>query len=639
MDRHIFDGTQEFHIGCNYWASHAGPGMWRDWRPEVVERDLRLLAGQGIALLRVFPNWRDFQPLCELAGYGNVPVEFRFGEEPLPDTAAGGAGVDAVMLERFRRFVRLAGSMGFRLIVSLVTGWMSGRMYVPPAFERRRLLTDPEVVQWQVRFVRTVVSELREQPEIAAWEPGNECNCMEPCTQSELHCWFMLICDAIRREDPARPVLSGTNSRVGGTQIPDMAEAADVLCVHAYAPFSKYCRVDPLPTMRNAFQAVFMARCCADIGRTAALVEEAGSLGPTQNGEEEAAQFTENLLWNAYAHDCRGVLWWCAFDQERIGTAPYDWLSLERELGLFRSDGSPKPAVARLKMLAELFRERPLPLFRRDAVCLLTEEQDQWGTAFLTFLLAKAAGFDLEFQFASEPLRPAALYLMPSVAGFRVLPRRRYLELLAAVERGASLYISSDDCGIEPFALFGAPIHTISERREPARIVSRELGFDFTVSCPHELRLGEGTAEVLAHDGRGGPAFTCAGYGRGRLLFLNVPLESALAAAGRLFEPGAPPYHRIYRLLAERSGIRRLAVSPDPRLTLTEHPAGDRVRLVAVNNSPQALQVTLALAPDWTARPGPELRLAPNSGALLELLPVKSRRGVPVRPELQGAGV
>lgn len=29
-----------FSIGCNYWASHAGTAMWRDWRPDVVRRDL-----------------------------------------------------------------------------------------------------------------------------------------------------------------------------------------------------------------------------------------------------------------------------------------------------------------------------------------------------------------------------------------------------------------------------------------------------------------------------------------------------------------------------------------------------------------------------------------------------------------------
>jgi thymidylate synthase ThyX len=30
----------ELLCGCNYWASHAGMYMWRNWDPGVVEEDL-----------------------------------------------------------------------------------------------------------------------------------------------------------------------------------------------------------------------------------------------------------------------------------------------------------------------------------------------------------------------------------------------------------------------------------------------------------------------------------------------------------------------------------------------------------------------------------------------------------------------
>ena len=29
-----------FYTGCNYWASHAGVYMWRDWNGEQVEKDM-----------------------------------------------------------------------------------------------------------------------------------------------------------------------------------------------------------------------------------------------------------------------------------------------------------------------------------------------------------------------------------------------------------------------------------------------------------------------------------------------------------------------------------------------------------------------------------------------------------------------
>ena len=33
----------KFFVGCNYWASHAGIYMWRNWNAEQVEQDLATL--------------------------------------------------------------------------------------------------------------------------------------------------------------------------------------------------------------------------------------------------------------------------------------------------------------------------------------------------------------------------------------------------------------------------------------------------------------------------------------------------------------------------------------------------------------------------------------------------------------------
>ena len=39
MDMAIFEDGRRFFVGCNYWASHAGTNMWRDWSAESVEAD------------------------------------------------------------------------------------------------------------------------------------------------------------------------------------------------------------------------------------------------------------------------------------------------------------------------------------------------------------------------------------------------------------------------------------------------------------------------------------------------------------------------------------------------------------------------------------------------------------------------
>ncbi len=55
-------------VGCNYWASNAGTEMWRNRGEETVDEDFRKLSRYGVKYLRVFPNWRNFQPIVPLMG-------------------------------------------------------------------------------------------------------------------------------------------------------------------------------------------------------------------------------------------------------------------------------------------------------------------------------------------------------------------------------------------------------------------------------------------------------------------------------------------------------------------------------------------------------------------------------------------
>ena len=198
MDK-IF-GEQNFVIGCNYWASHAGTSMWKDWRPEVVEADMAKLAEAKMEVVRVFPMWPEFQPLYRHHRGNNRPYELRWPDNAeIPVDADGHrSGVDPVMLERLVWFCDCAHRYGLKLGIGLVTGWMSGRIFAPPAFELCNLLRDPQVVRWQVRMVHRIVRELRNHPAVLFWGIGNECNCLDKVTRQEGALWASTIADAIR---------------------------------------------------------------------------------------------------------------------------------------------------------------------------------------------------------------------------------------------------------------------------------------------------------------------------------------------------------------------------------------------------------------------------------------------------------
>lgn len=595
-----------FVVGANYWASHAGTAMWRDWRPEQVDEDLRRLAAHGLEVLRVFPLWPDFQPLRLLRSGHNHPTEYRHGEEPLPDDPIGQAGLSELMLGRFATFADLAEQHGLRLIVGLLTGWMSGRMHLPPAFESANPLTDPGAIRWEIRLIREFVGRFREHPAIAAWDLGNECNCMGPANRDQAYAWTAIVADAIRVADPSRPVVSGMHSLspTGDWTMQDQAELTDLLTTHPYPVFTPHCDHDPVDSIRTILHGTAESRYYADIGGKPCLCQEIGTLGPVIASETIGADFLRACLVSLWANDCHGLLWWCAHDQDHLTHAPYDWHAVERELGLLRQDGTAKPVLEALRGFRE-FREglpwERLPVRERQAICVLSEGQDQWAAALGSFVLAKQAGFDLEFQFGAQPIREAPVYLLPSLCGHAMLSRRRMSELLARVEAGADLYLSlgsglpsgfEEITGLEPQRRF--------RRQGPARLAGRGLR-ELTLPAEFAVEFAVTRATVLAEEDSGNPALTVAPYGAGRVFFLGAPLELATATTpGVLHGASAQPCWEVYRIIGQRALAARRLSKDCPSLALTEHPSADGSAIaVAINQSAEACACSLAVAAGW----------------------------------------
>ena len=595
---------------CNYWASHAGTEMWSDWRPEIIREDFMKLSQAGLQVVRIFPLWPDFQPLKKLYGVFGRFVELRIGEQPLPDTEAGRAGIDTIMLERFRCVADLADECGLKLVVGLVTGWMSGRMFAPPAFESLNLLTDPLVIRWQVKMVRHIVRKMKYHSAIVAWSVGNECNCMAPADRDQAWLWTNTISAAIRAEDDTRQLTSGMHGMSPNVDdktkwtIQDQAELTDILTTHPYPLFTSHSNRDPINHFRNCFHAAAESRFYSDIGKKNCLAEELGTLSTMFAGEKEKAAYIRNTLYNIWSHDCLGLLWWCGFEQIHLEKAPYDWNAVERELGLFDGNGCPKPVLAefsRFRQVMEKMAIDKLPQFSRQAVCILSAEQDTWGNAWSSFLLAKQAGFDIEFQDTSEPIRESELYLMPGINGARSISRGRWLELLERVKAGATLYVSLDADGLlSPFdQIFGVEPQSRSQRTAPVKWEFDHEHFQTTTSTRYQLRPD--TATVLAWESDGTPVFMTNKYGEGKIYLLTVPLERYMAETPKLFPDAATlPHYKIYQKLASPWITQRLVRSANPIVTVTEHMFNDNEAIaIMVNNQPETIKCLPDINPVW----------------------------------------
>jgi hypothetical protein len=216
--------------------------------------------------------------------------------------------------------------------------------------------------------------------------------------------------------------------------------------------------------------------------------------------------------------------------------------------------------------------------------------------------LAKQAGFDLEFQFAGQPLKPSKMYLLPSVSGMSAMSRRFWLELLQNIHSGATLYLSHDDCLLSPFTgPFGLTVESRQRRHESARFHVDTIPDAFELPAPIRLNLEPVQASVLGREEDGNPVFTSAKYGEGKIYFLALPLEASLARMPGVFHSHPDQqYWKIYHNFAETSLQQRIIRKNDPMVGLTEHML-DQIRclVIAINYEPDSRHGSFDIEPGW----------------------------------------
>jgi endo-1,4-beta-mannosidase len=331
---------------------------WSSFDPAEVETDFARIAAAGLDSVRVFLTWEDFQP------------------------AAG--RVDREMLARLVVVADLAAGLGLALIPTLFTGHMSGVNWIPPwalggsdgdprfrvvsggrvvHHGLRNWYSDPAVGDAQVLFAAEAAAALAGHEAIWAWDLGNEnSNCVIPSNRSAARAWLARISSTIRSADTTALVTEGLHmedleeDRQLGPR--EASEACDLLSMHGYPIYARWAGgatdAELLPFLAR------VTRWLGDGGRDILFSEfglptyrrghrreqTAGSAPLVE--EEAAAAYTTAALEGLRRAGCLGALLWCYSDYDPVlwQQPPFDLAPHERTFGLWRSDGSPKPAVA-----------------------------------------------------------------------------------------------------------------------------------------------------------------------------------------------------------------------------------------------------------------------------------------------------
>ncbi len=588
MDCSLFE-SGNFFIGVNYWASNAGIDMWNKWDEDAVKHDLDLLVAANVKVIRCFPLWSDFQPIVQLYCGNHQRRAIGFSDMPMPHTEEAEAGIDIVMIERFERFLQLCSERGISCMIGLITGWMSGKLYAPRALEGLNLHTDPTAIKWELKFVKYFVHRFKDNGAIVAWDIGNECNCLEMTNDADTaYTWSLTIANAIRAEDSTRPVISGMHglNPNGAWRPQDQGEIMDVLCTHPYPAFTPHCHTDEINRMKSGNHAVAESLFYSGIGGKPCFAEEINTLGPMFGNEEFTSANADMALFGLWAHNCYGYMWWCACNQSALDNAPYDWNALERELGLIRADGTHIKPLDRMTAFSK-FTERfgkNLPKRITDAVCILVRNQDNWAVAYGTFLLAKQAGIEMSFAYLDQQIPKADAYFLPSLSLYGEPTKHLQKELLRRVhDDGATLYISMDGGMMSEFSeVTGFELVSRSTRIAPH--ITELAGKRIDMWPEYEMKLRPVTARVLAEDGQGNAVFGVNDWGKGKIYFLNCPIEHIAATAPSIIDGDRhQPYYEFYKAM-NISNKARVARKQSAFLGLTEHIEDETTRYLAVIN-------------------------------------------------------
>lgn len=569
-----------FILGCNYWASNAGTDMWQQFDIESIEQDLRVLSEHGIKHLRVFPNWRDFQPI--VPQYSGGGALYRY----ITDCKRANTAyyLDEDMLDRFALFLSICERYHIQVIVGLITGWMSGALFTPSAFYGKNPLTDPTVIYYEQLFIRGFIERFRENHVIMAWDLGNECNCMgRVASRDEAAFWTSVISNAIRSADSTRPIISGMHGldTQGTWTIQDQAFHTDMLTTHPYPFWCEHTHVTDICSLRTTLHPTAQTKYYAEIGGKPCLAEEIGTMGPMVCSDEKAADFLRVNLFSLWANGATGVMWWCACDQTELTAFPYSDNMLEQELGMMDIAHQPKPVLKEMKRFSEWLEEceLSLPPAEAQAVCITTKGQDTWGVAYMTHLLTRTTGLNCRFAYGDDELPDADLYLLPSTEAFHVMPNYRFEELKARIYNGADLYLSTGNCLFSRFEEF-VGVKIIDSCVTSCKRTVELKGTSLSFICPTHLKSTATTAEVIAYDGEGFPFLTVNRYGKGRVFWVNAPIEQNVIATNEI-DSASAVYSQVFKRYSENLPIKL----NDSELLATYHRTEKNTIVVLCNHS------------------------------------------------------
>jgi endo-1,4-beta-mannosidase len=571
----VADGHAVTWLGANFWSRAGGPLMWRNYDPQTVAGELRVLREHGLGMTRSFFYWPDFMPE--------------------PDR------IDEKMTARYADFLDRHAEAGMTTVPTFLVGHMSGENWDPAWRCGRDLYGDVWMVARQAWFAGEMVRRFGGHPAVCGWLVSNEMPIYGGSAAREtVTSWAQLVIDAIRAAGGRQPVSLGdgawgieVSGKDNGFSVADAARLCDFLGPHVYPTED-----DPA---RSHYAAAWACELAGTYGRPVVL-EEFGVSSAFASGAN-AARYYRQVLHNSLLAGATGWIAWNNTDFDLAGQDPYRHHAFELHFGLTDTRGTPKPQLAQMQAFAQVLASIDAGRCdRADADTALVIPsyldtrypftQDPDGPQLATtlrqaYIGARLADLPVALTRESQGIGSGArLYLVTST---KHLLGSSWQQLEQLATAGATVYVSysrgthkvhrgpwhshlNEMFGVEHQLGYG-PAEVISDE-----VVTFTFQADFgtlargsRVSFPvagglHSrgfLPVRPAGAEVIAVDSRDRPALLLRRAGAGSIVLCTYPVEQ-LAAAVAKASPEATSV--LYDALAVHAGVRRLVTVNDPRI-------------------------------------------------------------------------
>jgi endo-1,4-beta-mannosidase len=578
-----------FPVGASLYPLDNETQSAEGWYARDLDTDLDALSQARCQLVRLFVSWPVLEP--QVAQYSE----------------------DA--LQRLSSLVEAARSRKMQVVICFFADDRHSELTEVSWGKRRDPRTDSYLIQREVALVSKVVSHLRGEAGVFAWQLGNEAFLSGFESADELESWVDALREAIRDIDDKRPIGLGCDAetlfRATGADARDAVARCEFAVSHTTAAYSAYA-AEGKPTSGPAtYLETFLLRM-AHRGKPV-MLDEVGSLSLGLSAGEEAATL-RMALWGGFMNRAGGALVRRLRDMDTERREPYFVDPFETLVGIADSEGVTKPAftelykfvrtIARIDLRSQsLIAERTAVIVASERYLPLPSLAGLFGprACLQSFVIAKQAHVPVTVIAEEDDFDDYQVLVVPSAFA---LDEATWERLATFVQGGGTLLMSygggdahfavRDLFGVE-FLGDGGPRQTMSCRVAQADILGALESFDARFDIPNYALLGSGAATVVATDAKGSPLLTVNQVGQGRAVYIAAPIERAIAQG----DPWATPapvralIREVYAAVARGAGCGApvSCSAPDVEVALFQGEVDDV--LVLLNHSAEKVQAQL----------------------------------------------